>query len=947
MSVSCRWRVEGREASGQGEKFLEEAMKAMNIRERSRPIRAFVCVAVVAVALVRGWTVADPPRTERLPERPRVDALETGSPGVLELVAGGCFDNSDCNDGQACTTDQCVDFACSFQPIPGCIPCGAGFTCDPPTEVVFVVDTSGSMRDEAAALCEGIAGLQQEFADGGISLIAHILGITDTGDGEAFACLTGDVVSMLGGEVPGEPFRPCDFPNGLSAFESWGPATAIVAARFPWQTGRTKYIFPMGDEGPCNGSRPDGCNDPGDDRDSVDNALVQAFDNGVVVSPITGTGSSSCTTTLADLLAQGTFGQAAHLKDARKELIDAVRSALLQYCVPNPNPPCNDRNGCTSGDTCTNGTCVGEPNFETGVQCCNPATGAIMLIDDGDGCTDDSCDAATGTVTHSPGGEGNACNDGVLCTADDKCGADGVCRGQNLNTLPCDSHDDCLGAGCDFQTGFCTCSDTPTLSLLVQPSALPGNGCHTVGSDIIVNAELGFSTKLVAGGNLLIGYDPAVLKFLGIVPGRLVDGASPFGMELFKQIDEVNGRISYAVAVSLTDPGTNGPALMAQLRFKALTACQTDELCFLNGNPFTTRLSDTRGKPVTFTRRCSGVLVINGTPPALVCPPSVAVNADPTRTTATIRWAAPSATSQCDGALPMVCSGVHTSGVNMSPFTGGGGVFPSGIAQFECHTFDSCGGPGTCAWTVEVRRQNAVEVDLELSPRMSTDPRLQPLTRCIEFQFFSNCVESPAVVRESIAFGLPFNLTAHAANVQIKAPAGQFACVTARDPLHTLRSVSDLVVADGKYHAVFKGDPFFGGNWLINGNLNGDDVIDILDFGTLLDQYLSQLPPDATCELAERNADINGDGLVDALDLSFIAMNFLDADKDSCCPDAVASLRRAPLTSISVEEAAQRGVRNAARADLNGDGVIDLQDMAELMRSGRVPDKGRSLGNAR
>lgn len=914
----------------------------MSIRERSGPFRASLAAAVLTGIGLFGTVFGDPPRAEPLPERPQVHGRETGTTAILETVAGGCFDNSDCNDGQPCTTDACVDFLCSFQPIPGCIPCGAGFTCEPPTEVVFIVDTSGSMRDEAQALCEGIADLEQEFADGGISLITHVLGITDTGEGESFSCLSGDVVSLLGGDVPGDPLTPCAFPNGLSSFESWGPATAIVAARFPWQMGRTKYIFPLSDEGPCNGSRPDGCNDPGDDRDSVENAAIQALDHGVVVSPITGTGSSGCTISLADLLALSTFGQSAHLKDARMELIPAVRSALLQYCVPNPTPPCNDQNGCTSGDTCLNGICMGSPNFETGVECCNPANGAITIIDDGDGCTDDACDAATGGVTHLPGGEGNPCDDGVLCTANDACAADGVCRGQDLNTLPCDSHDDCLGAGCDFQSGFCTCTDTPTLSLRVVPSNLPGVGCHTVGSDIVVNVELGFSTKVIAGGNLLVGYNPAVLKFLGITPGSMADGTSPFGLELFKQIDEVNGRISYAVAVSLTDPGTDGPALMAQIRFKALTACRTDELCFLNGNPFTTRLSDTRGKPVDFIRRCSGAVVINGLPPALVCPPSVAVNADPTRTTATIRWAAPTATSLCDGTLQLVCSGVHTSGVNMTPFVSGGGVFPAGIAQFECHTFDSCGVAANCAWTVEVRRQNAVEVDLELSPRMSTDPRNQPLARCIEFEFFSNCVEVPAIVREAIDFGLPFNLTAHAATVQIKAPAGQFACVTARDPLHTLRSVSDLVLGNGKYHAVFKGDPFFGGNWLINGNLNGDDVIDILDFGTLLDQYLTLSPRDTSCDDTERNADVNGDGLVDALDLSFIAMNFLDTDKDSCCPDATASSRRAPLTSISVEEAAQRGVRNAWRADLNGDGVIDLQDMAQLMRTGRVPDKGRS-----
>ncbi len=48
--------------------------------------------------------------------------------------------------------------------------------------------------------------------------------------------------------------------------------------------------------------------------------------------------------------------------------------------------------------------------------------------------------------------------------------------------------------------------------------------------------------------------------------------------------------------------------------------------------------------------------------------------------------------------------------------------------------------------------------------------------------------------------------------------------MTARDPLHTLRSVSALDIVDGRYMAIFKGDPTFGENWLIGGNLDGNRV---------------------------------------------------------------------------------------------------------------------------
>jgi len=211
------------------------------------------------------------------------------------------------------------------------------------------------------------------------------------------------------------------------------------------------------------------------------------------------------------------------------------------------------------------------------------------------------------------------------------------------------------------------------------------------------------------------------------------------------------------------------------------------------------------------------------------------------------------------------------------------------------------------------------------------------LTRCISFELFSNCVQQPAIVEESIEFGLPFNLTGHAETVLLKVPAGNYACMTARDLQHTLRSSSGLQKVNGRYVARFEGDPFFGGNWLIGGNLDRSQVIDILDFGIMLEQYLTGREIDTPCGSSAPHADLNGDGFVDTLDLSFISLNFLKADKALCCPETVAAgAGPQPRVRVPLAELERVGVRNAARLDMDGDGQFDLMDARSVMSGVRT-----------
>jgi hypothetical protein len=217
-----------------------------------------------------------------------------------------------------------------------------------------------------------------------------------------------------------------------------------------------------------------------------------------------------------------------------------------------------------------------------------------------------------------------------------------------------------------------------------------------------------------------------------------------------------------------------------------------------------------------------------------------------------------------------------------------------------------------------------------------------PLVRCIEFEFFSGCDVEPVVVRQPVLFGGPFNFSGFASNVTLSVPVGQscYQCATARDPLHTLRSSTTLRVVNNNYVASFTGDPRLGGNWLIGGNLNGNRIIDILDYQFLLSQLNSRPDPNTMCDVAGCDpdhtegchADINGTGLVDLDDLAFVNRAFLSTDKAACSCGTNTSAAESPgYAEITLEELSAMGYGDLSAADINGDGVLNREDMTLLI----------------
>jgi hypothetical protein len=111
----------------------------------------------------------------------------------------------------------------------------------------------------------------------------------------------------------------------------------------------------------------------------------------------------------------------------------SCQSGVCQPSVPPDGTPCDDGNLCTENDVYQTGICVGTPR----------------VCDDGVVCTDDVCDAGTGSCVHVP--NNSSCDDGNWCNGVEVCNPGMGCQ---AGVPPsCDDGSLCTSDVCDAGTG--------------------------------------------------------------------------------------------------------------------------------------------------------------------------------------------------------------------------------------------------------------------------------------------------------------------------------------------------------------------------------------------------------------------------------------------------------------------------------------------------------------
>lgn len=647
-------------------------------------------------------------------------------------------------------------------------------------------------------------------------------------------------------------------------------------------------------------------------------------------------------------------------------------------CACISNADCNDSDACTQ-DICNNCVCSNPAvaSWDQVNECCNAADGSQDAL----GCSD-QCEEASCTLPGNRGDAqctprtGEACDDDNPCTYADTCaGGAGSCAGSDANAVACVDSADCAAAtnvGYPCIDGFCNCTLTPDLDIEIIDGGEPN--CYEEGEKVVAAVHVAASSSPVNGGQFLISYDTSCLDYVETIYN------APYTNAVYGPVvNETAGTIFVAVGVEFgAGDGPNGNADLVSFSFIKKGDCNSCQICPLSNNPQNTYLTDADGQRITVQANCSKP-IYDAAELALHTPGNIKTNVDCDRPTAIENWDAPSADDSC-GNAQVFCRGEHESGLIYDSATvNGGGEFPIGASSFCCYavsdgpcgTTTGCPPDTTCAdadangkpdgcWTVTVNDETSLDITVGLSPSSQSKPG-DNLTRCIKFTLYSNCVQEPLVFSDDVSFGGLFDFVGKSTG-KIKIPgSGQWDCITAQDQLHTLRSCYTFDMNNdcvgGQLSAAFSGDPRLGGNWLIGGNLDGWkkddpnanpslDVIDILDFGTFVSQYLTDYGfTDTPCGTAGPNADINGDGVVDLDDYAFVSSNFLVSAKQCCCGPQAASVNA--ITEISVAQLRAEGYAELISADLNGDGLLNLADMAAFDQGVRPTKKAPVKGGSR
>jgi hypothetical protein len=454
----------------------------------------------IAPASNRGWFFIPPLVPGAAGGGAQVRASEYATPSLrpkLTVIYRGCIDNADCDDGNVCTDETCTDGVCSYSfNTDACddgADCTSGDVCDNGVCVGVDICPAGTTCDLDSGLCVGPGqNYCDDFnrADLGANWVADNLsftivanevsensgannapgqlrwvgGATDTIDQYGKIQLTDASPEPFGfmlrvNGTPGEHYEVHLPANSTSwRWERYDPLWLETKANCSGDTSATDGDY-IGvtiegtgidtlvsvwrwDVDPDAGGAVDIANNWGPPDCTMQGAAGPYVDTGTSLG-IRAYSLTANTDTFADNWCGGDVAAATVPPCETDEDCEDFNPCTIDTCDPGigcvfdgtgVTDPCDDNNACTENDVCQGdaaGTCAG-----TGIDC-----------DDGNPCTADLCDPATGCDNDGTGIT-DPCDDNDACTENDVCQGDaaGTCSGPPVD---CDDNDPCTEDSCN------------------------------------------------------------------------------------------------------------------------------------------------------------------------------------------------------------------------------------------------------------------------------------------------------------------------------------------------------------------------------------------------------------------------------------------------------------------------------------------------------------------
>ncbi|HVW30878.1 MAG TPA: LamG-like jellyroll fold domain-containing protein [Polyangiaceae bacterium] len=418
------------------------------------------------------------------------DACDSGVVMHTPVAAGtACSDGNACNgletcnssatctsgtppvvdDGNPCTTDAC-DSATGVSHTP----VSTGTSCGSAPDACHLAPTC-----DATAICQPGAALATGTVCGDPVDDCH----------SAPAC-DASATCSAGGTLPTDDGNPCttdscDPSTGVShILVSAGTACGAAPDACHGQPAcnssgscQTGAALPVDDGNPCTA---DSCDPVAGVQHAPVTAGTSCSDGNACNGTETCNGSGACTS-----------GTPPTVDDGNPCTADTCDPATGVHHTPvTAGTSCSDGNACNGNETCDgSGACT---------------AGTPPTVDDGNPCTADSCDPATG-VQHAPVSAGTSCSDGNVCNGNETCDGSGACTagtppviddGNPCTTDGCNpasgpTHTPAAGATCGTAPDNCHAAPTCDASGVCQAATLlapgtqcaaPTDACHNPGT---------------------------------------------------------------------------------------------------------------------------------------------------------------------------------------------------------------------------------------------------------------------------------------------------------------------------------------------------------------------------------------------------------------------------------------------------------------------------------
>ncbi|MFT7623130.1 MAG: hypothetical protein ACI9WU_002307 [Myxococcota bacterium] len=242
---------------------------------------------------------------------------------------------------------------------------------------------------------------------------------TDSDCGIGFSCdpfLRRCINNGGSSTAPDAGLSPSDF--DATTWDA-GPRNSPDITQAPFDTGATPTCSEgavCDDDDPCTAD--DAC-----DAEGVCAGAAYSCDDGFdcTLDACDGTGGCGYVVAALSCLIDGVCVEAGE-PEPGNDCRGCLPSVALHAWTNDDTSPCEDGDGCTVGDTCKAGACVGgpAPSCEDDDQCtvdaCPDAGGCAnmpIVCDDEDACTTDTCDPGAGCVHTTI-----SCDDEDACTTD-------------------------------------------------------------------------------------------------------------------------------------------------------------------------------------------------------------------------------------------------------------------------------------------------------------------------------------------------------------------------------------------------------------------------------------------------------------------------------------------------------------------------------------------------